>query len=334
MAKDKDLNASVLAFERKLSNSDAQMHAGLWDKRDESSAWEPIKLIEKSVRGTISNRLKAGKADPAKLDAEVSKPNLQTVDAAALPFNCDTLKVSFTLRVLSGLDKPTACNNPDYQAKLAGIIEGYQGEFGFKSLAVRYAENIANARFLWRNRLGAEACEVQVEAGDQKWTFNSFDYSLRDFKESAELQGLADLIAEGLSNEDKFVFLKVSAFVKLGEGQEVYPSQELVMDKEKGTKSKILYAVSDCAALHSQKIGNALRTIDTWFNQADEVGPIAVEPYGSVTSRGKAYRVPKEKTDFYTTLDQWVVKDVVPSTEQQHYFIANLIRGGVFGKAD
>ncbi|VTR59442.1 CRISPR type I-F/YPEST-associated protein Csy3 [Serratia fonticola] len=99
-------------------------------------------------------------------------------------------------------------------------------------------------------------------------------------------------------------------------------------------KSKVLYQVDDIAAMHSQKIGNALRTVDSWYPDAGELalGPIAVEPYGSVTSRGQAYRQPKQKMDFYTLLDNWVTKGKVPEVEQQHYVMAILIRGGVFGE--
>jgi CRISPR-associated protein Csy3 len=87
--------------------------------------------------------------------------------------------------------------------------------------------------------------------------------------------------------------------------------------------------------MHSQKVGNALRSIDTWYEEADSNGPIAVEPYGSVTTQGKAYRQPrnKSKDDFYSLLDAWVLKDKVPPLEQQHFVIATLIRGGVFGEA-
>jgi CRISPR-associated protein Csy3 len=73
--------------------------------------------------------------------------------------------------------------------------------------------------------------------------------------------------------------------------------------------------------------------VDTWYPDEAGLGPIAVEPYGSVTSQGKAYRQPKEKQDFYTLLDGWVIKDQVPAVEQQHYVMANLIRGGVFGES-
>ena len=65
----------------------------------------------------------------------------------------------------------------------------------------------------------------------------------------------------------------------------------------------------------------------------EELGPIAVEPYGSVTTQGKAYRQPKEKQDFYTLLDRWLLKDETPSVPSQHFVMAVLVRGGVFGEA-
>ena len=48
--------------------------------------------------------------------------------------------------------------------------------------------------------------------------------------------------------------------------------------------------------MHSQKIGNAIRTIDTWYPDAEF--PIAIEPYGAVTTMGRAFRQPKQKTRF------------------------------------
>lgn len=119
--------------------------------------------------------------------------------------------------------------------------------------------------------------------------------------------------------------------MRLGEGQEVFPSQELVLDNN-STKSRMLYQVGNVAGIHSQKIGNALRTIDTWHSLSDDVGAIAVEPYGSVTSRGVACRQPKNKMDFYTLLDNCITKGNKPPVEQQHYVMAVLIRGGVFGE--
>ena len=333
--------ASVLAFERKLDPSDALFHAGTWATRNDADGWAPVQIREKSVRGTISNRLKTAGQDPAKLDAAIQNPNLQTVDVAALPADADTLQVRFTLRVLGGTGAPSACNDAGYRKKLVATVNGYVRQHGFAELARRYAANLANGRFLWRNRIGAEQVEVTVAhlrdgKPEAQWTFDALAHSLRDLAapavESTQLQQLAELIAAGLAG-DSHVLLQVTAFVRVGAGQEVFPSQELILDKGNSKKSKTLYHVNDIAAIHSQKIGNALRTIDTWYPDAGENGPIAVEPYGSVTTQGKAYRQPKEKVDFYNLLDGWILKDKVPELEQQHFVIATLIRGGVFGEA-
>ena len=340
MAKTTLKTASVLAFERKLANSDALMYAGNWQQRGDNKAWQSLPILSKDVRGTISNRLKnPNSSDHAKLDAETQKANLQRVEVAALPFDADTLKVSFSLRVLGNLAQPSACNDQQYQAELAKKIDAYIAEHQFNVLAARYAENIANGRFLWRNRIGAEAIEIQVrhienQTEKQLWVFNGNDFNIRSFSQATgDLAALAEVIRQGLCGK-AFVFLRVDAFVRMGEGQEVFPSQELVLDGGRDSdKSKYLYHVSNVAAMHSQKIGNALRTIDTWYPNAEELGPISVEPYGSVTSRGKAYRQPGEKLDFYTLFDAWMIKDQAPAPEQQHYVIANLVRGGVFGES-
>lgn len=329
--------ASVLAFESKLANSDAVMMSGNWEDIKNTKEWTAIDIKEKSVKRTISNRLKSTDPkfkDPAKLDKEVTNANLQTVDNAALPFDADTLKVSFTLRVLGDLATPSACNDPDYQEKLSATISTYIEKYQFKELAARYAQNIANGRFLWRNRVCAEEIEIHVSFNDETVVFDAYEGTLNQFiksgSESTDLAKLTSVIQKGLTGE-AYSFIKVDAFVKLGQGQMVYPSQELVMGSGSGDKSKFLYQLNDVAAMHSQKIGNALRTIDTWHSEADTAEPIAVEPYGSVTSRGKAYRPPKDKKDFYTLLDSWMLKDKEPSEEQQHYVMAILVRGGVFG---
>ncbi|MGQ0801593.1 MAG: type I-F CRISPR-associated protein Csy3 [Pseudomarimonas sp.] len=333
--------ASVLAFERKLDPSDALLFAGDWVARSDASAWAPVTLREKSVRGTISNRLKTAGQDPAKLDAAIQNPNLQTVDVAALPANADTLKVQFTLRVLGGTGEPSACNDAAYRSKLVATVGNYAQSVGFGELARRYAGNLANGRFLWRNRIGAEQVEVHVaHLKDGKavasWQFDALAHSLRESTapadEAKSLAELAELIVQGLSKQTH-VLLQVTAFARIGAGQEVFPSQELILDRGRGDKSKTLYDVNGVAAIHSQKIGNALRSIDTWYTGAAENGPIAVEPYGSVTTQGKAWRQPKEKTDFYSLLDGWIIKDKTPDIEQQHFVIATLIRGGVFGEA-
>ncbi|PCJ39523.1 MAG: type I-F CRISPR-associated protein Csy3 [SAR86 cluster bacterium] len=344
MAKKENI-ASVLAFEKKLVPSDGYMYGTSWGNKSEAT---PLQLREKSVRGTISNRFnkkdsKAFLDDPMKLDAKVESPNLQRVDACALEPHQDTLKLHFTLKVLGGITQPSACNNAPFKQSYSVAAQSYIDNQGFTELATRYATNIANARFLWRNRVGAEKIEVQVNAKNktlnQSWTFDATQFNLRNFDETNNaVAELATLIAGVLASEDEFLLLDINCFVQVGIAQEVYPSEELVLDKGKGEKSKILYDVNDIAAMHSQKIGNAIRTIDTWYpdfsNEEQSAGPIAVEPYGAVTNLGRAYRTPKDKQDFYTFFDTWARGEQLVNIDDEHYVMAVLVRGGVFGESD
>ncbi|MGV6859867.1 MAG: type I-F CRISPR-associated protein Csy3 [bacterium] len=335
--------ATVLAFEKKLVPSDGFLYGVTWEDRHDTSAAEPLGLREKSVRGTISNRLKkALQNDPAKLDAEVEKPNLQKVDSCALSMNQDTLKLQFTLKVLSGVQQPSACNNAEFNESYRNAATAYIEREGFQELAKRYATNIANGRFLWRNRVGAEKIEVQVKAlnegGKQDWVFDAAAIGIQQFDDSNEsLNSLGKRISGALSGEGDFLLLEITAFAKIGLAQDVYPSEELVLDKgnSKSKKSKILYEIDGVAGMHSQKIGNALRTIDTWYPEFGEStsAPIAIEPYGAVTNLGKAYRTPKAKADFYSLFDKFSQGEGLERIEDEHYVMAVLVRGGVFGES-
>lgn len=324
--------ASVLAFERRLDVSDAFF----WqlDSSENNTDPKAVEIQSKSVRGTISNREKKSVADnPLKLNAKIDSANLQTVDVASLDHDCDTLLVRWSCKVLPFNGKPSVCNDQEYQTRLLEVVHNYLQEHGVSELAKRYAANIVNARWLWRNRLGAEKIKLSISLsrnGSNPITTidNALDIDLSDFsQENASASEVAELIEKGLKGEQLAV-LYVTAEVQVGYGQEVYPSQELVLDTG-DKKSKELYQKNGIAGIHSQKIGNALRTIDTWYPDAQF--PIAVEPYGAVTTLGTAFRQPKQKMDFYSLFDNWVLEDKAPGIEQQHYVMAVLIRGGVFG---
>lgn len=325
--------ASVLAFERKLDISDAFF----WqkDSKDDTASAIPVPIREKSVRGTISNRLKSAiAADPVKLDAEIEKPNLQRVDAAALDDDKDTLIVRWSCKALPFDGAPYVCNDQAYQTALVKTVQGYLETQGVQELARRYAANIANARWLWRNRMGAEDITVSVRNGSETITIAQAErIGLNDFTHSSpELDQLSGWLAAGLSGQ-AFTILYIEAQVRVGYGQEVYPSQELILDTG-SRKSKVLYQINGKAGMHSQKIGNAIRTIDTWYGETNEAPfPIAVEPYGSVTTLGMAFRQPRQKKDFYSIFDAWVLDGKAPALADQHFAMAVLIRGGVFGES-
>lgn len=335
MAK-KEKIASVLAFEKKFVPSDGFMYGNSWEKRKELA--RPLQITPKSVRGTISNRLsKQLKEDPAKLDAKIENPNLQIVDDCALLPDEDTLKVHFTLKILGDVGTPSACNNETFGASLAQVVQDYCEIEGFRELGKRYATNIANARFLWRNRVGAENIEVIVKAPmlNESWTFDATSIPIRTFDFADEqVETLGKRIADTLASKDGLLMLEINAYAQVGKAQEVYPSEELVLGKQKSQseKSKILYQINDQAGLHSQKIGNAIRTIDTWYPDYEDmqIGPIAIETYGAVTTLGRAFRA---KSDFFSLFDKFALGEKLPSVEHEHYVMAVLVRGGVFGES-
>ncbi len=338
MAKTDKTMASVLAFEKKLVLSDGYMYGTTWEKRNETA--HSVSLVEKSVRGTISNRLKGPvKDDPVKLNAKIENANLQTVDSASVSLEEDTLKLAFTMKVLSGVQYPSVCNNEIHFKNIEKLGNTFIEQNGFKEIALRYAMNLANGRFLWRNRVGAEKVEIRVSIPkeEKQWIFNAYDFSMRNFETGREkVKELATYIAETLCGERTSLVIEVEAFALVGKGQEVYPSEELILDNRgKGKKSKILYHVDGTAAMHSQKIGNAIRTIDTWYpTEEAEPMPIAIEPYGAVTTLGRAYRTPKEKKDFYTLFDQWSEGTEPAEENDKNYVMAILVRGGVFGQSE
>lgn len=314
---------TVLSFERKLETSDALMYAVNWEDKEMPKP-PSIPITKRQNRSTQS----AYGID----DAKKSEPNPVSSDSddANLPHNRDTLKVCFSLRVIGNVGKPFACNAPEFEAAVSKQVKTYKetGE-GLRLLALRYAYNIANGRFLWRNRVCAEKIfiHVKTEAVPEGVWFNAYDFSLNDFDENADhadLQRLAEIIYEGLkAGYSSFTFVEVDAYVKLGNGQHVFPSQEMNM----GEKKKVLFQLNKCAAIHNVKIGNAIRTIDNWYKKADF--PIAIEPYGSVTQMGQAYR--KSRNDLYTLMLAWLNEKDNVSDKDKNFVVANFIRGGVFG---
>lgn len=329
------LKASNLSFEKKIAPSDAIFYGTTWDKRHDSR--EPLKVVTKTILGTIDNALtKEVEKDALKLNAKIESANIHTIDHCSLKRDQDTLVVEFTVKVLSGMHIPCTCNIQEIRSKLTDKIGKYiPGE-----LARRYAINLASGRFLWRNRVGASQVEIVVSPLDRnmvpqdKYVFDGYDYPLDNFQGTYHPGPLVDDIAMALSGADSFKLFSVTAYALIGKGQDVYPSQEMVHEKnskaakEPGAKSKVLYHEDGIAAMHSQKVGNAIRTIDTWHPGKK---PIAINSYGSVTRDAVAYRQPKEKIDFYSLLDKMV--DDKPLTDgEEHFLMATFIKGGVFGR--
>ncbi len=272
---------SVLAFERKLEVSDALMYSGNWsdleceDGKETKKLWQPIAISQRKNRSTQSAE---GIND---IDKTQPNPVASGDDQAVIPSGCDTLKVSWTLRIIGNVGNPFSCNNSSFENAIKNKVREFKKD-ALETLAFRYAYNIVNGQFLWRNRVCAENITIQVSINNEEkpLSFNAYDFSLRDFetkKGDDNLKKIADVIYNGLMDEtgEKFSCIKVNAFIKLDESQQIFPSQEMNM-REKG---KVLFQLNSCAAIHNVKIGNAIRTVDTWYGD----NGIAQAPGGKKT---------------------------------------------------
>ncbi|WP_026879511.1 type I-F CRISPR-associated protein Csy3 [Ignatzschineria larvae DSM 13226] len=327
---------SMLSFERKLEISDALMFSGDWstisnlqDEKEAESAknWQKIPITKRQNRSTQSAE---GTPDDKK---KQPNPASSDSDDANLPLEHDTLKVSFSMRIIGNLGIPFGCNSPEFSEAIQDRVTEFKAGEGVDILGHRYAYNIANGRFLWRNRVGAEEILIKVKVAEEQFEFMAYDFSLTDFdknKENQELQKLGAIISDALkSDHQNFALIEVEAFVKLGKLQHVFPSQEMNM----GEKGKTLFQLGGGAAMHNVKIGNAIRTIDTWYPRYDDMKiPIAIEPFGAVTQIGDAFRKNRKEGDLYSLMVDWINgKDL--TIEEQAYVVGNLIRGGVFSSS-
>jgi CRISPR-associated protein Csy3 len=310
----------------------------------DGEARKPILIDNQTVRGTISNYSnvydKSGKQDKddnieKKLNPE--NANIQTIDICYLPPEADRYYIDFSLSFLNKSLAPDACNDVEFAKQIETISQTYAAKGGYLFLAKAYLTNIINGRWLWRNRYAGEK-QIIVSSGNESTLFNVTDYSptLTGDQQHA-FERIAQQIAGALSGSTEPFRLNITGTGKIGNGQEVYPSQEFI----EGKKGKFLaftkIEAGKQALMHSQKIGNAIRTIDCWYPGFDGQ-PLAVEPYGVMQQRAKAFRLPTTKTDLYSylqSLDELQQKlDAAENADQldnaAHYVIACLIRGGVY----
>ena len=285
-------------------------------------------------------------ADLEKNKKDVTKPNPYSGENAFLPSDSEILVAEFGLKIMPKALKPHACNSKEYAKTFAAYLAAYTSRGGLESLALLYAKNIASAAWLWRNIDGAESATVSVEiigSGAKVLSFKAFSLSDDD----ASLKELAVLMADALSGRRRLLRLRIRAEAVIGSGSQVYPSQSIPADLsgkgDESSKEKKLVPMpytKNEAAITPQKIGNALRRVDSWYENG--VSAIAVSPWGVDIRAGEAHRTSEERSLYgkrgkggLKGLDvqlESLLKADVPGP-QDHFIIANLILGGVFGEA-
>lgn len=276
---------------------------------------------------------------------KASSGNPQRVEEAFLDSESDTLAIFYSVDFLFDLTTANIeiCNMRHAESRVKSFVKTYSDAGGIDYLSRLYAERIANGYAMWRNGKGFERSTI-VRANDGE-SVHIFNFVKNKLENEENINKLSEIISKGLKGQ--FITLEVEMYSKLGKGSAVYPSQEFVNSTSKFDPSRVYFKdENNHALIHSQKIGNAIRTIDIWHPSFDDVGAIAVEPFGSNSRKAAAYR--HESGDFYSYLKEVVYAnddsnagmarvlfcknfEELDSILDAHYFMSVLLRGGVFG---
>lgn len=287
---------------------------------------------------------------------------------AQLDPKSDTLVVKYYVSFSSQNRKPYMCNEgsavKSFEKSLVNFATECTTESIIEELTKSYLWRIFNCSPIWRNAMGInKRVSVKIQGKDQEGyleilsdniddsVFENKDYEDKGYETWAKLEGLSAVsdkntmsltqlknsVISGLT--EGYTVLEVTTEVTLFPGSEVWPSQEIDPDKDTREKDKLSRKLSKTsipgsdekqATLHSQKIGNAIRTIDSWHGNTD-FGCIPVEIYGWTQKDGVNLRVNKGNDGFYLLAKQY--NEGITERKDRLYLMALLIRGGVFGGA-
>lgn len=346
----------IFTYRRSISQGRALMWAC---ETIDGSGQAPLLVELSGLRGTKAYDFwKKVDGAAAKKDGEYAKtatdmvsPNPQTVESAFMPESKPFLKVDFSVKYLPNALIPNVSGNRDVDILFRSLAKSYAEKGGFDFLGQQYVVPLVTGRWMWRNNeesvqkfiritvMGSNPQVFEFEPG-----YNCFTFDALSDTDKVSASALGELIGNALSGKGPVLGLRVEGIYEMGAGSLVYPSQEMTIDRKEGDPSRVLYKVAhggnnNHAAMHEQKIGNALRTIESWHGD-DLFGAIAVEPLGVVSSHQTSVRV-EQRQDFYSLAKKHAVKwekqlsegaslDQIDNLNDLHFVIAVLIRGGVF----
>lgn len=343
----------IMSFQRGLVISDATF------SNETSKGLTPVNVIRTGIRGTQNINKENGNDNHA-LTANAKRrevSNVQRTDFAKLDPKASALIVEFSIRFLDLGKALYACapgaqddlqEFTDIKSSVFEFIDRAKSASGIDEISLRYARNIMNGRWLWRNRLIAQQIEITAKNsnGAEIGVSDALAIPLNNFSNFTDSEvALSKIIAEGIRGKS-LQEIKVSARLVLGVSGsvEVFPSQNYLDQKSKGF-ARSLYKLghpekkvkdSDIrvmgqAAIRDQKLSNAIRTIDTWYPDFEIFQkPLAVEPNGANLDAQMFFRDTKTSSAFSLMCK---LNTLSPDSSDGMFVTASLIRGGVFSRA-
>jgi CRISPR-associated protein Csy3 len=334
---------SVLAFTRAHFITDAAFYSRMPDGTE-----KPVLVELQGIKGTQNVSDSNGNGE-----SKNNIVNLQRVESAKVDVKAQALIIKFSLGFLDISKTLHSCNGKDmaevmaFRKSLKDFLFRAKNSGAIEIIAKRYARNVLNGRWLWRNKDIAKQILINVNYNDTE-LIKDYDVSkssLSDFENFNESEEkLANLFAKQLKGEDLNAVEVTAVLIPKAKGSfEVYPSQNYqeVSKNEEFPVRKILFKINNQnqAGLRDQKVFNAIKTIDDWYQHdyKEEIGPIPVEAFGSNITWNLFLRGDrKDKNNAFDILK--ILNSYNDNNEmlaENALFILSIIeRGGIFSESD
>lgn len=313
--------------------------------------WLPVPVATQTINTTHSSAAaaeQARNAEPGEVAANAGRGNIQGVEFAITPAETERLVVRASLQIHANACTPSMCSDPEVVAFLEDWVAAYQALRGFRHLAERIAGNILCGRWLWRHAR-SPGLAVTVRAGGKEATFQPEpgNFEISQFAEQwREVGHIARVIETGLIDPSQPQQIEMTASALSAPGAQCFPSTDLITRDAARVRSSVrLSSITTRegvrqAIFQARKIGNALRTIDTWYGE-EGARAIAVEPLGADRGGCRAWRL-EAGNDLYTLLGKrgHTLLEQLQAAEHVdelpgdiHFISACLLRGGSFSRA-
>ena len=336
---------SNFAFRRSFVIADAAMY-NYFKSEDRET---PLTVVEHGIRGTQNVA-----DNTAKAEGERDVSNIQTTQTAKTHNDADGFIARFGLRlndINHALESCAGLKAEETRTSLDAFIAKSLKSNAPELISQRFARNIVNGRWLWRNRVTASTIQIECSHDDNSIaSINSFDVPMHHFDKPTKAEKAVAKVLEAGMRGDRTSNLDVAAEVSFGinGSVEVFASQNYVSNKPTGFARPLYKLIGEVdrqkptedgfyvvgqAAIRDQKISNAIKTVDTWYPGFEDFQHIIpIEPNGANLDTMNFHRPANGAASAFNIFRR--LDDIDPVSDDGLYALAIIIRGGVLSVSD
>lgn len=338
-----------LAYERSIHPSDVCFFV-VWPNGSKT----PLSLMSRTSLGQMETAALAydakGNIKKNATPEALAQDNPHRMDFCSVPFGAQHIECVFSVSFSSELRRPYKCSDAAVKNTLVNLIKLYETRIGWDELVSRFLTNICQGEWLWKNTKKAYQTDIEIKPWPWEGSPVLFENIRANFHTDADLQvhpfwtKLKQLITDAFSTHDGLTIFEITGYLTMPSNAVLYPSQAFIENnkKEKERQSSRIFQHTSIEGqktpiIGCYKAGAGIFKIDDWYPHAEE--RIRIGRFGVHKQDVTCYRHPAtgkdlftllQKADEYTALLSTKKKISIETTNDLHFLVANLIKGGLF----